>query len=167
MSERRDIYRYSFGSLDKKIIWGAVTAFVRWPYWKRLWTVQEILLAKDLVLFCGDSFVQWQLLTLMIPAQHNGPKVSVNDGFEVSKLEDVFSQSIAWGQQINHPQMIMLRELYHGRVGVLIQERKSPVQRSLQSAIEKFGFSEARIFEIESTTCLVWPTTSLPRAPSQ
>lgn len=32
------------------------------PYWNRLWTVQEFILAKDLVLLCGHQGVTWDCL---------------------------------------------------------------------------------------------------------
>ena len=31
------------------------------PYWRRLWIVQEFLLAKDLVLQWGEHIVSWSL----------------------------------------------------------------------------------------------------------
>lgn len=41
----------------------ALLALFRNPYWTRLWIVQEILLAKDVVIMCGDTLCQWTALT--------------------------------------------------------------------------------------------------------
>jgi hypothetical protein len=37
----------------------AVVAFFAKPYWSRLWIIQEILLAQDLELWCGELTLQW------------------------------------------------------------------------------------------------------------
>jgi hypothetical protein len=42
-------------SLESK----AVRAFCRRPYWKRLWIVQEVILARDILVCCGSMRVEW------------------------------------------------------------------------------------------------------------
>jgi hypothetical protein len=37
----------------------AVYALCRRPYWKRLWIVQETMLAKDIILLCGQTLRTW------------------------------------------------------------------------------------------------------------
>jgi hypothetical protein len=37
----------------------AVTALCRRPYWKRLWIVQETMLAKDIILLCDRTLCTW------------------------------------------------------------------------------------------------------------
>ncbi|KAJ9156609.1 HET-domain-containing protein [Pleurostoma richardsiae] len=42
--------------LDK---WEAVAKFFDRPYWRRLWVRQEIALAKDIIVICGDYAAAW------------------------------------------------------------------------------------------------------------
>jgi Heterokaryon incompatibility protein (HET) len=46
-------------SADRSLIW---VAFLRRRYWRRLWTVQEIILARLIEVHCGDSCASWTSL---------------------------------------------------------------------------------------------------------
>lgn len=38
----------------------AILALWNRPYWKRVWVVQEVLLAKDIIVICGNHICLWQ-----------------------------------------------------------------------------------------------------------
>ncbi|KAE9368436.1 HET-domain-containing protein [Stipitochalara longipes BDJ] len=40
--------------------WAALSSLCTRSYWSRLWIIQEVLLASDLVIQCGQLFFQWQ-----------------------------------------------------------------------------------------------------------
>jgi len=46
---------WATASLENK----AIRAFCRRPYWKRLWIVQEVILARDILVCCGSMRVEW------------------------------------------------------------------------------------------------------------
>ncbi|RYP42985.1 hypothetical protein DL770_011906 [Monosporascus sp. CRB-9-2] len=54
--------------------WRAVISLLRRPYWTRAWIVQEILLAKNVMLCCGKHKVAWppfaMLVSYIIPQWH-------------------------------------------------------------------------------------------------
>lgn len=41
------------------------------PYWSRMWIIQEVLLAKNLVLCCGTKRFQWQIYSELRPLMHH------------------------------------------------------------------------------------------------
>lgn len=53
---------FSLGESLKRILaWGD---FIERPYWTRLWIVQEVCLAKEVIIHCGHSSASWaQLIT--------------------------------------------------------------------------------------------------------
>lgn len=36
------------------------------PYWKRVWVVQEILLARNVIIMCGAKFLDWSSISLIL-----------------------------------------------------------------------------------------------------
>ena len=48
--------RGSFGDQERQAAW---EAFMLRPYWLRTWVQQELLLAKDVTIFCGDDKSSW------------------------------------------------------------------------------------------------------------
>lgn len=46
----------------------AIHAILRRPWWTRVWIIQEITLARELVVLCGDDTISWQTLDLGINA---------------------------------------------------------------------------------------------------
>jgi hypothetical protein len=57
----REPYRH----LHSHLFWNqrqakAVLALYNRPYWTRMWIVQEILLAKDIIIYCGPKIMSWQ-----------------------------------------------------------------------------------------------------------
>ena len=51
-----------FGEHNEAAFQEAVQAFTTCSYWRRLWVIQEILLAKDLRVHCGKYEVNWNAL---------------------------------------------------------------------------------------------------------
>lgn len=41
------------------------------PYWSRVWIIQEVLLAKDLVICCGDKRFRWEVYSALRPLMHH------------------------------------------------------------------------------------------------
>ena len=41
----------------------AMEALLNRPYWRRTWIIQEIVLANEVILHCGDSKINWSLFT--------------------------------------------------------------------------------------------------------
>jgi hypothetical protein len=39
-----------------------VQSLFRRPYWNRLWILQEILMAQNISVICGDQFFAWETL---------------------------------------------------------------------------------------------------------
>ncbi|KAF5534664.1 hypothetical protein FMEXI_11177 [Fusarium mexicanum] len=44
--------------------WDAITQIFDRPYWSRVWIYQELVLASNLHLYCGESSISWQDLCL-------------------------------------------------------------------------------------------------------
>ena len=57
--------------------------FIQRPYWKRLWILQELILAKEIIVHCGDSALRWQGLM-----RHRSSllKGIIWDGIELNRL---------------------------------------------------------------------------------
>ena len=53
------VYRSLFGDDDETHIWLALQHLCSRAYWTRLWVIQEVLLAQDLIIFCGDRTLTW------------------------------------------------------------------------------------------------------------
>jgi hypothetical protein len=47
--------------------WLAVSRILQWPYWERIWTVQEIVVAREPCLFCGSSIFALDDLFEILP----------------------------------------------------------------------------------------------------
>ncbi|KAK4238448.1 heterokaryon incompatibility protein-domain-containing protein [Achaetomium macrosporum] len=50
-------------SLADHLGWQAVSKLCQRPYWRRVWIVQEICLARRLVVKCGASQIPWKLIS--------------------------------------------------------------------------------------------------------
>jgi hypothetical protein len=53
------VYRSLFRDDDETHIWLALQKLCARDYWTRLWIIQEVLLAQELILFCGDRSLTW------------------------------------------------------------------------------------------------------------
>jgi hypothetical protein len=58
----RGRFQEVFGEHNEAAFQEAVQAFTTCSYWRRLWVIQEILLAKDLRVHCGKYEVNWNAL---------------------------------------------------------------------------------------------------------
>ncbi len=45
--------------------------FSKCPYWSRLWIIQEVLLAKKLVICCGNRHFRWEVYSALRPLMHH------------------------------------------------------------------------------------------------
>ncbi|RMZ87455.1 hypothetical protein DV736_g5315, partial [Chaetothyriales sp. CBS 134916] len=53
------VFTNLFGNDDQMHVWTALQRLCERDYWTRLWIIQEVLLAKELVLFCGERTLSW------------------------------------------------------------------------------------------------------------
>ena len=44
----------------------AFEALLKRDYWKRLWIIQEVMLAENLIILCGDQVCEWSILVSII-----------------------------------------------------------------------------------------------------
>jgi hypothetical protein len=51
LEDDHDLYRY-FAEI---VVWPALADFMRRPYWNRLWVMQEIIVAENCTLLCGND----------------------------------------------------------------------------------------------------------------
>jgi Heterokaryon incompatibility protein (HET) len=66
-------------------IWESITALLQREYWSRAWIYQEIVVAQDLVLHCGDKSLQWEDLILIAKSfELDGKAVMFRRYFESS-----------------------------------------------------------------------------------
>ena len=54
VSDKKDDY-----GLGSNQVWNAIAAFLQLEYWQRVWIFQEVVLARQLTLFCASHSVQW------------------------------------------------------------------------------------------------------------
>lgn len=55
-------YEFMFSREDPTEFIVAVSHALDHPWWKRVWTLQEVVLAQDAVLFCGDQTISWRVV---------------------------------------------------------------------------------------------------------
>ena len=53
------------------------------PYWSRVWVIQEFLLGRDVILYCGDSFINWDDFNDLLGIQSQGTYLTLD--FDYSK----------------------------------------------------------------------------------
>lgn len=76
-------------------------AFLRRPYWQRLWIIQEVILAKGLVVHCGDMRASWEDV---VGATMQPNMNEVFDGIELDRL--VSQNPSATEAAVPHPQRL-------------------------------------------------------------
>ena len=115
-----------------------------------MWIVQEILLARDITFFCGHYRFDWVQLEHWLP--RHGPQGSLDCildcfGAFVDNREPTYDENGTAqypSSIIQPPWEKQWRELLHGRVGILIQWRRSRMRPTLANAITEFGFSNCK-----------------------
>jgi Heterokaryon incompatibility protein (HET) len=60
--QRGDCHEKAGGSPAEITVNTAIAKFAERPYWQRVWVVQEILQAHELLVWCGDQQVDWACL---------------------------------------------------------------------------------------------------------
>jgi Heterokaryon incompatibility protein (HET) len=48
---------------DLPCLWILLSKLAQRPYWKRLWIIQEVVLARKITVHCGDRQLSWESLT--------------------------------------------------------------------------------------------------------
>lgn len=54
-----ELGKYFFGPLTR-VPWKVICRLFHMPWWKRIWTLQEFLVAKELQIRCGDKRIPWR-----------------------------------------------------------------------------------------------------------
>jgi Heterokaryon incompatibility protein (HET) len=79
----RQEYVRVFGTLDRLLLWDAVTAFLKRSYWSRVWMQQEILLANKLLFWCADNIFPGGVIEGMLEYCEDVRKFSVYNGWSI------------------------------------------------------------------------------------
>ncbi|PMD22177.1 hypothetical protein NA56DRAFT_688308 [Hyaloscypha hepaticicola] len=100
------IYRKAHSVLRAKI-WQGLVALSRRRYWTRIWIVQEITVARDLQLFCGNETVQWSAFATAckFPSDQSTPWAA--ELWTPLNVEDDRKQNLrrSRGREIHHSTM--------------------------------------------------------------
>jgi hypothetical protein len=64
--------------------WASVRLLCNWIYWKRIWIIQEICLARQLEICCGPKSVPWERFAAM--CRSFGLLAKARDGYQVHIL---------------------------------------------------------------------------------
>lgn len=95
--------------------WKAVQNLLRRTWWKRIWIVQEMVAARNVVLFCGEQTLNPDHLSgfFNLLIAHAVMYLPLLRKFENTVLEyDTFSLAYAYLQQENWREMTLLQALY-------------------------------------------------------
>jgi hypothetical protein len=137
----RQGYVRVFGTLDRLLLWDAVTAFLKRSYWSRVWMQQEILLANKLIFWCADQVFAGDLIEGMLGATEDLNNLSVYTGWSIFSQDYQPSQreidENKRSRKLFTPAENVLRELRFGRSASLfrdIRSRRIPGQTKLRSA---------------------------------
>jgi hypothetical protein len=52
-------------NLAEDFDWKALRGLYQRSYWKRIWIVQELCLARQLVIVCGNTEIPWNYLSML------------------------------------------------------------------------------------------------------
>lgn len=150
----RQEYVRVFGTLDRLLLWDAVTAFLKRSYWSRVWMQQEILLANKLIFWCADNIFEGDLIEAMLEHSEDIHNLSVYTGWSIFSQDYQSSQREIdennRAQKLSTPAEKVLRELRTGRPAYLFQDirsRRIPGQTksrpartsSLEELIKEYG----------------------------
>lgn len=56
-----------------EIPWLDIARLADMPYWRRLWIIQEVSLAAEIMIYCSDMIVSWETLCRCIDQHLNSP----------------------------------------------------------------------------------------------
>jgi len=99
-------------------VWLAIRAFLQRPWFSRVWTFQEIVLARTPVLICGSSSMKWDMLEafflgLMIyPEGPNNEDLRLR-GADIYLREITKARLLQHHKDANHPEITQVRLLKH------------------------------------------------------
>jgi len=63
--------RFNRKNLTQDLGWFEMRDLYQREYWTRVWTVQEICLAREAIIVCGDSQIEWQCISELRKARQN------------------------------------------------------------------------------------------------
>jgi hypothetical protein len=59
LQRNSELGEYFFGPLAR-VPWEGICKLLQMPWWKRIWTLQEFVVAKELQIRCGDKRIPWR-----------------------------------------------------------------------------------------------------------
>lgn len=74
-----------FQELFDQTLGQAFSAMFQRAYWKRLWIVQEVLLAKKLLILCGDQLCEWSSIVSIFSELEYLGQILGQDGLPIDK----------------------------------------------------------------------------------
>jgi hypothetical protein len=88
--------------IDRVIIWKALADLSKRKYWTRIWIVQEITVAREVKLFCGDDTILWSAFATAckFPPDHLTPWASELWAVPTKEGIDVKATRRAAGRQL-------------------------------------------------------------------
>ena len=88
---------YKFDTMVE--MWGALLSLSQRPYWHRTWIMQELLLAQDIIVHCGERILPWETfnighLCLLRASDYYRSSREVHDEIEVEKRYRTLSELV-------------------------------------------------------------------------
>ena len=92
-------------------VWSAVKSLFLCPWFLRVWTFQEIVLARDAVFYCGAHTTKWERIETFLLGLHTysqGPNIGDSrlKGAEKYALEIYTARSTLYGPKVYNPEYI-------------------------------------------------------------
>ncbi|PWY84033.1 TPR-like protein [Aspergillus eucalypticola CBS 122712] len=89
----------------------ALQSLLEQPYWSRIWIVQELMLAKDVMLYCGTKSFSWHQLASL--RQEIKTHVVYHDSLGISKCTGsvMIAQKMLWDSLPQNDQHLPLSDL--------------------------------------------------------
>lgn len=101
-----------------ELYWKAICAVTRRSYWTRAWIIQEVILARQLLIFCGDIALSGKTYATLGSLRAHSDEFSTADTMNQGTLGGEFTQVMErWVARSKHPN----------------------TETSLQDLIEEFG----------------------------
>ena len=104
--------------MDRELLWQALANLTKRRYWTRIWIVQEITVAREIMVFCGGETIPWPALgtACRFPPDQLTPWAS-----------DLWAQPAGGDTEQQKKRRAAGRELYHSTMyGLFRSQRRWP-----------------------------------------
>ena len=98
--------------LNYPAMWSSLSKLVRHPWFSRVWVVQEVVVSKTVHVIYGNTYIDWEQLSIVLGAMRGDISVSLLSGDDdfMRKINDPYSY-LASIECVSH--MRDLRQSYH------------------------------------------------------